>query len=284
MARPWHRVKFGTSTTGQGTLTITTAANGYRTPATAGVPNGEVVSYLIVDGALGWEVGQGVYSAGTLTRGLIESSTGSLLNCSVNAVVMLTPLVSDFAEGRVGGNHIYSPNTADPSFYLQPPFLRSVTQNFAALAVNFVVLNPIYLPKSQNFSSIALSVQTAASAGAVAQIGIYNCDQENMRPTTRLLSSGDLPLNTTGIKEYGFGSTAFKGGTWYYLACNCNSATGAVMLANTLLGSPYLNYSGVGLARAEAFVSGGLPTSTYVGTDFGHISAIGGTMPRIGIR
>lgn len=96
MAKVFNRVRQSTATTGTGTITLGAAVAQHQTFATANAANGDVCSYAIEDGSA-WEVGIGTYaSAGpTLTRTLIGSSTGSLLNLSGAAQVFSTPLVHD---------------------------------------------------------------------------------------------------------------------------------------------------------------------------------------------
>lgn len=84
MAKTADFVKESTATTGVGTYTLSgvAAAGGFRTFASA-FTNGDVVEYAVTDG-VNREVGTGVYSAGTLTRGTILSSTnaGAAVNWS----------------------------------------------------------------------------------------------------------------------------------------------------------------------------------------------------------
>ncbi len=86
-----------TATTGTGTVTLGAAVTGFRTVAGAGIADGVVVSYVIQDGT-NRETGTGtVGSSGTtLTRTLLASSTGSLLNLSGSAVVGIAPNAADF--------------------------------------------------------------------------------------------------------------------------------------------------------------------------------------------
>jgi hypothetical protein len=116
MPKVYNRAKVNTSTTGTGTITLGSAASGYQTFAAAGAANSDVVHYTIEEG-VNWEIGTGTYSSAgpTLTRTLVQSSTGSLLNLGGAAQVFITAPASSIQGGvEITGGTITGLSSAIP--------------------------------------------------------------------------------------------------------------------------------------------------------------------------
>jgi len=95
-----NRAKETVSSTGTGTLNLGGAVTGYQSFADAGVSNGNTVAYVIEDDSA-WEIGTGTYTTGTpntLSRTLGESSTGSLISVTTNAIVFITARAEDIQQ------------------------------------------------------------------------------------------------------------------------------------------------------------------------------------------
>lgn len=110
-----NRVKMTTATTGTGTMTLGTGIVPYQSMAAAGAVDATSYSYLIQDGN-DWEIGNGTYTASgtTLSRTLVQSSTGSLLNLSGTATVAVAAQVTDYTNFLDGANFNIK-NTTDPT-------------------------------------------------------------------------------------------------------------------------------------------------------------------------
>lgn len=97
MAKFFNRAKMTTATTGTGTITLGSAAVGFQTFANAGAVNGDVVQYVIEEGA-NFEIGTGTYTSSgtTLSRSPTESSSGGAITLGGTAFVSITAIDDDY--------------------------------------------------------------------------------------------------------------------------------------------------------------------------------------------
>ena len=242
MAGLLDRVKVSTATTGTGTVTLGGATTPYRTWAAAAAISGVSYSYLIEDGTA-WELGWGIYSSTgpTLTRNLISSSTGSLLNLSGSATVACVANEMDIAPltpvPQVAGNYLSSDTVG---------FSTGTT----ALVANGVYMVPF--SRLAKVDAVALEVTTAVASSNVRG-GLYT-----FHPTTGaphlLIEEGAMQSSaTTGIKVM-----TFAAARWIdrpvYIAIHVSAAItvrGGTAQNTLTLGSntlntatPYTRYSG----------------------------------------
>ena len=106
MAKLFNRAKMTTATTGSGTVTLGSASNGFQTFAAAGVSNGDVVQYVIEEGA-NFEIGTGTYSSSgtSLTRSPTESSnSNNAITLAGQATVSITATHADFSRLQHDGS------------------------------------------------------------------------------------------------------------------------------------------------------------------------------------
>ena len=133
MATLANRAKMTTATTGTGTITLGSAADGYQTFAAAGISNGDTVRYTIEDGN-NWEIGTGTYTASgtTLTRNVIESSNAdAAITLAGAAVVFVSATVEDFTNFQTGST----------SSTTQTAIASYATASFVGLEVTVVADN-----------------------------------------------------------------------------------------------------------------------------------------------
>jgi len=148
-----NRVKVNTSTTGTGTITLGSAVQGFQTFADGGIVNNDSVRYTIVDDN-DWEVGTGTYTSTgtTLSRTLIESSTGSLLNLSGNDVQVFITMASIDVENlaaRSIDNYNYTATSGQTVF----TGTDDNGNNLGFLEDNIIVtLNGVVLEKTTDYT------------------------------------------------------------------------------------------------------------------------------------
>lgn len=195
-----NRAKMTTATTGTGTITLGSAADGYQTFAAAGISDGDTVRYTIEDGT-SWEIGTGTYTASgtTLSRTVTESSnSGSAISLSGDASVFLTLAAQDLSPtvtltGAVTGSgtltdlgnvSIATTATSDPTLTLSGDASGSATftnLGNATLAVaiaddshNHVISNVDGLQTALDAKQAASSALTTSTTFGGDVSGTYN--------------------------------------------------------------------------------------------------------------
>lgn len=161
-----NRAKMSTSTTGTGTITLGSAETGYQSFADAGVTDGNVVRYVIEDGA-NWEIGTGTYTASgtTLSRTPSESSnSGNEITLSGNASVFIGATAQDI-QPTLYTSTVFTATSG------QTTFAVSYTVGFVEVFLNGVKLVDTTDYDATNGTSIVLT--TGAALNDIVEVVAY---------------------------------------------------------------------------------------------------------------
>lgn len=228
LSKLFNRAKMTvTGTPGTGTLTLNAAVTGYMSFATAGIADGDIVSYVIEDGAA-WELGQGTYTAAgtTLARTtVIASSAGGTTKISATsaAQVYLTVLAADFNQAAALLGTTLAANVVTSSL-----------TSFGTLTatINSTASTPLY-----GASSITNSPQVVLENQAADTSGPY-CIFRKSR-SAGPIQAGDI-VGVFQWQAYDSGSV-IRPGPYFYASCTAVAA-GSFNASIGFLGADSYNF------------------------------------------
>lgn len=219
MGKLVNRAKMTVSAVNNGasppTVTLGSASSGFQAFSTAGVADGDIISYVIEDGT-SWEIGQGTYSSTgpTLSRTTIQGSSnnGSAISATTSASVFVSSVASDTIKTRTVAclsSVSYTPKSDVVSF------LVCITGAGSGRAANSGGVGGTgYTEKyySSGFKGNTYTVTIGAAGGSAAQGGTTSFQLSGSGPS---VVAPPVPATDTG----GTGGTAsggdvnFTGGT-----------------------------------------------------------------------
>jgi hypothetical protein len=171
------RVRQTSTTTGSGTFTLDGSVTGFQSFAAIG--NGNTTYYTITIDSQ-WEVGIGTYSAGTLTRDtVISSSTGSKIVFGAGTKDVFVSYPAEKSVNQDANNRVLIPYTSGVTDVGSLNVGNATSHTDSGVIAGFTASEPFYLYTSlQNTSSANTSYASyAVNDGghtAYAELGINN--------------------------------------------------------------------------------------------------------------
>jgi hypothetical protein len=230
-------------TPGTGTITLGSAVSGYQTFAAAGVVDGEVVSYSILDGT-NWEVGRGTYTASgaTLSRGpLFSNANNAAINASSSAVVWIAPLAEDFKISALQDTNTPFPSDKDVLTYVAADGKWENKPALSGLTVNAVVVGG---------GSRAPTVEPDWKFSSHVLIGDLNAAALPPGPSGTVLQIGNADANTTRFVLDNFGDSTVIGNVTFRKARNTAASPSAVQSGDAMGQFSFFGYGAAGYSAA----------------------------------
>lgn len=230
MPRHVNRAKMTTTTTGTGTITLGSASSGYLSFASAGVNDGEVVPYILVDAnGTAWEIGWGTYTSSgtTLARTTILQSTNSNNAISLSAgthTVMIGPIAQSIPWGggamgaTLGNYHIAG--------------ISSAAVADQTSVANVLVMSPIMVAQRTAFTKLGVKTGASHSSTTGCRLGIwYNRTTVDL-PGKLLVAPTALSL-TGASTNFESTLTGYLNPGLYWLGVVCNGTGTSLVSHNT---------------------------------------------------
>jgi len=173
------RVRQTSTTTGSGTFTLDGSVTGFQSFSAVG--DGNTTYYTITLDAQ-WEVGIGTYSAGTLTRDtVISSSTGSKIAFAAGTKDVFVSYPAEKSVNQDANNRVLIPYTSGVTNVGSLNVGDATSHTDSGVIAGFTASEPLYLYTSlQNTSSANTSYASyAVNDGghtAYAELGINNAN------------------------------------------------------------------------------------------------------------
>lgn len=205
-----NRARMATATTGTGTITLGAAVAGFQTFAAAGIADGDVVRYVIEDGAA-WEIGSGTYTASgtTLSRTVLESSNAdAAISLSGSAEVFITAVASDLVQPDVAKqlSAAYTAAVDDDGTQSSGTYTPSVLAGSSAKKIvnggAFTLAPPS--PATGEYIALSLLIVNTTGAGAITTSGFTKVAGDSFTTTTTDEFLCHISVYDIGGTEYSF--------------------------------------------------------------------------------
>lgn len=120
--------------------------------------------------------------------------------------------------------------------YVLAPPMTTTTGNANS---GFMVAYPLFLPTA-TYDRIGCEVTSAAGAGSLGRLGIYNSSSTSNYPDTRLLDAGTVAVSSTGKKEITINQAITQG--IYWLTYFADTVSGAAPTMRQFNQTAFFNF------------------------------------------
>lgn len=156
----------------------------------------------------------GFFGGGTTPVNMVGASSGT----AGTAGYVPAPAAGDQEKFLCGNSTWQSqyqffschPQRFESGDYVFPPCINTTTGNANS---GFMVSYPLFLPTA-TYDRIGCEVTSAAGAGSLGRLGIYNSSSTSNYPNTRLLDAGTVAVSSTGKKEITINQAITQGIYW----------------------------------------------------------------------
>jgi hypothetical protein len=95
-------------------------------------------------------------------------------------------------------------------------FTGSKASSSAGNADGLLVMWPVPITRKISVDALRIQVNTAADTGDVVRLGIYKGDGDGNRPNGLIVDSGDVAIDTTGLKTSTFTAVTLHPGLYWF--------------------------------------------------------------------
>jgi len=215
-----NAIKQTTATTGTGNLTLS-AVTGFAKFSDAFVVNQPFAYTLLDSSGLFLEAGVGYLTnsttlvrtrvTATLASGTYTDESASAVSLAGTTTVICAPHAAAF-PGTIPAIDLVSGSV---NKFLGPAQRNANTASVGAASLR-CSYSPFKLDVGVAIGSLITNVTTAGAGGTVARLGVYICKADGYIGD-RLLTTGDIPTDSTGVKSGSVTPTFLPPG-WYYAA------------------------------------------------------------------
>jgi len=193
--------------------------------------NGSPFASLICIGGKFQAQGGGNFNYAVQLQDGTEGTNKVLLSTDANGKANWSSLKTVNSNSLIGSGNISVGTAISPWDYRLSGRWYTPSNNALSIGslgnlANSIRFSPFIVEKDIIISQLGIAVVTTATAGNTCRVGIYSNNASTNQPSTRLVDSGTLALDSTGTKSVtGLSVSLTKGLYWFAYFSNASTGT-----------------------------------------------------------